>query len=396
MNSTNPNKNNHVRNNGNTNPQANPKVTYTSDAFSHLFSETTSSSDGADIQTPPPPDDDGQNLVNDIKICLNRHLVLPEHADITIALWIIHTYIFRHFKATPYLLIDSPSHECGKTDLLTCLKHLASSTKQTSDLSVAILYRLIDAEDPTILLDEGRELLRNNKIRKLFRDGYKKGGQVFRANASSKTPEGFNTFCPKAIAQIGRYDSVLLSRGIEITMQRHDDAELENIQDYQHFDQLRERIQQWTAAKVPSIANTSVDMPEKINGRNAEIWTPLLQIANYIGTHIADEGQEAAIELTERKSSQREDTPIELLRDIKKIFEHKDCYRIWSKDLVRELKDLDEAPWSDIRLTPYKLAKRVRAFQISSKSMRINGSEKIKRGYTWEMFKDSFDNYLDD
>ena len=47
----------------------------------------------------------GSELLNKLRDTLNRHLVLPDHAAPTLALWILHTYSYHLGDITAYLAL---------------------------------------------------------------------------------------------------------------------------------------------------------------------------------------------------------------------------------------------------------------------------------------------------
>ena len=70
---------------------------------------------------PWPTPVDGSALLKELQKHLKCYSVLPDHADVTLALWILHTWAFDGFDITPYLAITSPTRRCGKTVLMTLL-----------------------------------------------------------------------------------------------------------------------------------------------------------------------------------------------------------------------------------------------------------------------------------
>jgi hypothetical protein len=89
---------------------------------------------------------DGGVLLKGLQTHFNRFVVLPPHADITIALWVLHRVLFECFDLTPYLTITSPTMRCGKTRLMTMLQWLCRRGKKNDSMSKAAIYRR-DNED---------------------------------------------------------------------------------------------------------------------------------------------------------------------------------------------------------------------------------------------------------
>ena len=85
---------------------------------------------------------------------ITRFVVLPSEpvADL-LALWIFHTHAHEAAWATPYLRITSATPESGKTMLMEILAELTQRGWHAVNPSVAVLYRKIDRDRPTLLLD---------------------------------------------------------------------------------------------------------------------------------------------------------------------------------------------------------------------------------------------------
>src|SRR5258706_1704398 len=113
-------------------------------------------------RTDNPPDDDGPS---DVPGPLNlacqldtRYLHLTRHQCIALALWIIHTHVFDRFTTTPRLTLRSPVRGCGKTTTLLVVKELAAKARRVDHITAAAIFRIIDFDRPTLLLDEGDNL----------------------------------------------------------------------------------------------------------------------------------------------------------------------------------------------------------------------------------------------
>jgi hypothetical protein len=63
---------------------------------------------------------------------------------ITIALWILHTHVFRQFHITPRLLVISPIEDCGKTTVLRLLEQLAYEPDRSGGTTAASIYHQLE------------------------------------------------------------------------------------------------------------------------------------------------------------------------------------------------------------------------------------------------------------
>jgi hypothetical protein len=136
-----------------------------------------------------------------------------------IALWITHTWILDAFDYTPYLDIRSPEKRCGKTKLLDCLELLVGKPWRAVSPSEAVLYRKIESDQPTLLLDEVDTVFSGTKnehkepLRALLNAGFERKAKVPRCvgQGSNYRVQEFTVFCAKAFAGIGQLpDTVLI------------------------------------------------------------------------------------------------------------------------------------------------------------------------------------------
>ena len=67
---------------------------------------------------------EGKALLDEIEQLLRQHVVLPEGAAETLALWVVHTYAFELRDVGTYIGLESPEKRCGKTTLLGLLSRL--------------------------------------------------------------------------------------------------------------------------------------------------------------------------------------------------------------------------------------------------------------------------------
>ncbi len=116
---------------------------------------------------------------------LKRHVIFSSAAQPSaIALWIAHTWIVDAFDYTPYLDIWSPEKRCGKTKLLDCLELLVRKAWRAVSPSEPVLYRKIERDQPTLLLDEVDTVFSGNKderkepLRALLNAGFERKAKV--------------------------------------------------------------------------------------------------------------------------------------------------------------------------------------------------------------------------
>jgi hypothetical protein len=94
------------------------------------------------------------DVLHDVRVFLLLYVVLTDAQAMLVTLWIAMTHAIDAFDFAAYLHITSPVPECGKSRLLEVLEPLVAQPWKTSRVSAAVLMRKIDAQHPTLLLDE--------------------------------------------------------------------------------------------------------------------------------------------------------------------------------------------------------------------------------------------------
>lgn len=216
-------------------------------------------------------------------------------ADI-LTLWLMGTYFFPIFDAYPYIYLVGVKRS-GKTKTLLIIEKLAFNAILSSNISPAVLFRLVEARRCTLALDESEQLADKTKkeeLRELLNAGYKRGAPAYRVRKNSKNDfeiEAFEVYGPKAIANIAGLDSVLEDRAITITMVRTDNPDKGNLA-------VTERAENWVylrsllysfalthAKAVADIYHQDPDVNALLNRQN-ELWRPLLSIAKVVDTKL--------------------------------------------------------------------------------------------------------------
>ena len=349
--------------------------------------------------TEPWPDPiDGAELLGELMAAFRRYLVLPDGAAEVLSLWTIHAHAFEAFQHTPRLDIRSPEKQCGKTIILDVLEGLTPRSVRTENVTTAVLFRLVDAHKPTLLVDEVDSFLKNNEgLRGALNAGHRRGGRHLRCEGDKNELRGFKTFAPVAMAGIGRLPGTLIDRSIPITMKRRRPSEEIEFFRWDRTDGLRvlaRKAARWAKDNSPKLRKADPELPEWLLNRGADNWRPLLAIADIIGGEWPALARRIAKEVIEEDSSHR----TQLLFDIKGVFEGKAVDRITSADLCEVLGKMEDRPWPEWGrngkpITPNALARQLSGFGIKPKLFRPDGLEKPGRGYLLEDFTDAFSRY---
>src|SRR5262249_42245399 len=121
-----------------------------------LCSPTSPSwADGADDSSPPPEFANPHLVIDLLRQVLEWYTALTPIQHVAVTLWIAHCHVYDRFPVTPRLAVTSPVPECGKTTLMEVIETLVPKPKKTDSITQAALYHAIDAQHPTLLVDEG-------------------------------------------------------------------------------------------------------------------------------------------------------------------------------------------------------------------------------------------------
>jgi putative DNA primase/helicase len=348
-------------------------------------------------ETEPWPDPvDGAEVLDAIAKCHRDYVALPDYAADVCALWEAHCHCFEAFDITPRLNVTSPEKGCGKTTLLDVIALFVPRPLRTENLTAAVLFRLIEARQPTVLADEYDSWLRDDEeLRSMFNAGHRRGGQALRCEGDNHEVRAFRVFGPAALCGIGALPGTLHDRSIVIGLERAKRGEIPKRFDSRRTNcenELCRKLARWSMDNRGHLESCDPVLPEGASNRLADNWRPLSAIAEVAGGDWPRRCADAFAKLT-RNDADAEGIRILLLTDIRQVITGE---RIFSKDLVHELAGLTERPWLEVcrgkPITERWLARNLAAFRIHSKTLRI-GEERAK-GYERADFSEAFERYL--
>jgi putative DNA primase/helicase len=117
----------------------------------------------------------GDRLLNDLATVFSRYVILPKHAADALALWVVHAWAFDAWDISPFMVLVSPEKRCGKTTVLIILQFLTPRSELASNISAAAVFRYIEDERPTVLIDEADAFIKNNEeVRGVLNSGHTK------------------------------------------------------------------------------------------------------------------------------------------------------------------------------------------------------------------------------
>jgi hypothetical protein len=347
-------------------------------------------------------------LLEETRWFFKRYVVVPDVAADAVALWNAHTYVFDVARATPYLYFWSPDPGSGKTTALEALQVTARDGFLVDDLTGAALYRFIEKERPSLLIDEVDGIFnrkngdpRAEDIRKVLNSGYSAGKRVIRVGGPrNEDVQKFDPFCPKALAGLRELPATLAHRSIPIAMQppRPEEA-------YEDFDpeeveeeamRLRAKLEAWAESARDELRRFDLKpakLPE-LDARRNQIWRILFRIADLAGDGWLERAHAAAVELSAGDRRADEATAgIKLLGHIREVFVDE---RMFCAEICEELNADEELPyggWSDgAGIKTRELGWKLKPYRIYAKSIRIG--ERKANGYERSQFEDAWSRYL--
>lgn len=283
--------------------------------------------------------------------------------------WVLGTYLFPMFMTYPYLWLTGMKNT-GKSKLEAVLKLLCFNGKKLVNPTEATIFRTIQNERPTYIIDESRGIFGSEvfpAIEAILNAGYKNDGtKVPRCVGDSNEVEEFDVYGPKVIAGLNRISDVLEDRSIAMVMEEPDDV---NIQDEEidprvsMFREARQKAFSFALSHYKDVRE-AYDMLKRfthLHGRNRELWLPLLAICECVNPSERSSLEKKALELKRSRDSQDLTSTIEV-----GILE-------WLMELVGGTKKEDE-----------KLLK-VSLMRIHAKMVeRYGGRENAPKWLTWQ------------
>jgi putative DNA primase/helicase len=346
-------------------------------------------------------------LLDDLSATILRFIVLDTEQAHTAALWIAVCWFVDVIHCAPIGLINAPEKACGKTQLLSVIGKLVPRAAQASGISPSVLFRMIEAYRPTLLIDEVETVLtkENEDLRGLVNAGHtRESAYVWRsvAKADDFEPRRFSVWGMKAIAGINadRLAETVTSRSIVINLRKklpHEKADRLRNAVSGLFDTLKAKLARFALDYSEHIRNARPYLPEALNDRAQDNWEPLLAIAECAGQEWVRRATTAALKLS-GASDKVVSTGNELLADIEHVFHSKDLEKISTSDLIKALCEDDESAWPTYNrgkpISARQIASRLAGYGIKSKTIRLR--YETAKGFEVEQFEDAFARYLAD
>src|SRR3954453_19123665 len=350
------------------------------------------------------------NVLDQVYAFLGRFVSYPsEHARVAHALWCVHAHLMDRWESTPRLAFLSAEPASGKSRALEVTEDLVPRAVSTVNVSPAYLFRKVASDDgaPTVLFDEidtvfGPKAKDNEEIRGWLNAGHRRGAMAGRCVMRGKIveTEELPAYCAVAVAGLGWLPDTILTRSVIIRMRRrHAGETVEPFRHRIHSRQalaVRMTIEAWAGGQPTQIEWP--EMPASVEDRDADVWEPLIAVADLVGGEWPHRAREAAVALVALSKDSEPSLGIRLLADIKSVFIPDDAPAVdalASKVLLQRLHEIAESPWHDLKGKPLderRLSGFLKQYGVKSKTVRIVDS--TPKGYARADLHDAWARYL--
>ena len=337
---------------------------------------------------------------------LSIYVSMSPDQKVACALWIVSTHLMDIATYAPRLNIHSPLPNCGKSTALRVIKRLVPKPQSAESLTRAAIYYTVDADRPSVLLDEGdyKLLALQPELVAVLNSGHEVEGRVGLMVPAGKgyTLRYFSTFSALAIAGIGKLRGPLGSRCIPIAMQRPLASERDRLIPFDRDEagalaDTARMIARWALDNTEVVKATDPKplYPYRLkDGRQRDNWRLMLKIAKAASPEWLQAAQDAATALSAPDGDEDDDIGLLLLSDIVDLYapffalpegeQRKSERSIFSADLCKLLHGLDDRPWNAFDksggpITTHRMARLLATFGIRPQKIRIGST--VRNGY---------------
>ncbi|MGH2976462.1 MAG: DUF3631 domain-containing protein [Solirubrobacterales bacterium] len=288
------------------------------------------------------------------------------------------------------------------------LQLLVANPWFTGRTSTAALVRKIARDEPALLLDESDTAFKGEReyaeaLRGVLNSGYRRGGAASvclgKSNGTFEVAD-LATFCPKAIAGIGKLPDTVASRSISIRLKKRKRSE-----PVERFREKKVRdhavgIAQTLAEELQRIelelAEAEPALPDQLSDRQQDVWEPLIAIADVARGKWPVRSRHAAVALAGSRPTEAQSYGVRLLEDSRRAFDEDGAERLKSKEFLLRLHSMEEAPWGEWfgkPLSANRLGALLGEYDIHPRSMRFDDGAN-RKGYQRSMFEDAWERHL--
>jgi len=203
-----------------------------------------------------------------------------------ISLWCAGTYLFPAFPAFPYIQLTGEKGS-GKTKTEDLLECVCFNALRMIDPTPAVLFRIVEALRPTLLLDEIEKMNTDEakEVRGIINAGYKQRATVSRVEGEDRHIKFFHVYSPKCLAGIKGLGSVTEDRCITVVMSKpsQEDSRQNRVVDPTDTEWavIRDSFYRLPFSYGDKILQglDEKSFPVWLRARDRELWSPLLHLA---------------------------------------------------------------------------------------------------------------------
>ncbi|MFC3173954.1 DUF3631 domain-containing protein [Novosphingobium bradum] len=319
---------------------------------------------------------DGAQLLDDLVARFKRHSILPPHGAETVALWILFAWAFDAWAIAPLLQISAPERASGKSRLLELIGTLVPKPLATGSISAAAMFRVIEAHGPTLLVDEVDTFLKENReLVGVLNNGHLRSqAYVVRCHGDEHEVKAFRVWSPKVLCGIGELPDTLASRCISIQMKRkRTDEKVERLRAdrLEWAVSLKSRCARWAADCIEGLREADPELPDELDDRAQDNWRSLIAIADLVGEGWPQKARAAAIGISAPQATGNATRGVQLLSDIRLVFEQGQVAALAPEKLAAALRKLPDGPWASMSigtgLNTQQIAKMLAPYGIQSR-----------------------------
>ncbi len=347
----------------------------------------------------------GPDLIRRLESLFSTHIYFKDDRIPTLlAVWTIGTYSFKLFRFYGYIILNSPVKACGKSlllDILSCV--CFNSTSRLTMPSPAVVFRQVDGDDSTLIIDEAERLGGTDQEKldliALLNAGFQQGAVVPRmeGKGTEMKVRYFSAYSPKALAAINKLASTLEDRSFRIVMEKKTASDVVKRFNYRKVDAeveaLRRDLYIWALKnekKVRDFYDRADELPdlERLGDRQRDILEPLLSIAAVAdGEADGDEAlptyetiKELALDMGLQKEEREKslETIPAAVEVIRGLIDGKEELFISNTELLEEMKKDDTLGFLESTTGLARFMKRLDAYSRPKRT-----DEGVQRGYTF-------------
>lgn len=239
----------------------------------------------------PIEDESSSDIVNELKEKIAYYIYLDrpeEHFLVTC--FVLGTLMFPLFSTFGYLIV-SGEKGAGKGTLLDLMSKLCwNSSNKSLSITESALFRTIAQQRPTLIIDEYHRVLKNplsgNAIISIIESGYEKGGVVPRTekhNDGNFKVVDYPVYSPKVLAT--RQPTEADDKGVKLIIPKLSGDKIYSkrkieLESDPYFENVRYSILKWVLSHYKNVLNAyrNLEPTIKLNGRDFQVWAPLLAI----------------------------------------------------------------------------------------------------------------------